>query len=76
MLLPCLLIILALVTVGKNLPTVVFWPILIGLCVLSHVFMMRRSGSHAPKEQETAVKDEHGVDASSHDHSKGGGCCH
>jgi len=72
MLLGCALLFLFLFLAGNVVPVKILWPVLIGVCVVMHIWMMRRHGSHT-QHGEQATKA--GVDEQKENTGHSGGCC-
>ncbi|MEK7665766.1 MAG: hypothetical protein AAB337_02730 [Patescibacteria group bacterium] len=77
MVLSCVALLLIFFFAGDRLPASILLPVLIGICVISHIWMMSRGhGSHGQnnvrdeKTQLNTDADKKGKDAGHH-----GGCC-
>ena len=67
---------------GDKIPSGVLWPILLGACLLSHIWMMRRGhATHTPEDASASNADEtkqEAAQSANDEHTKGGGhrgCC-
>ncbi len=73
MLLGCGVVLLLLFVASDVIPSGFFLPILLGVCLLSHIWMMRRSHGSQTSEDKSAQHVEKKKTDGGH---SGGGCCH
>lgn len=78
MIIPCLLLLGVLFLGGGKLSGGGYlWPILIGVFVITHVWMMFRGhGKHGDADAEEKVDDASAKQLGAKDEHKHGGCCH
>jgi len=78
MMIPCLLLVGVLFLGGGKLSgSGYLWPILIGIFVLAHVWMMFRGhGKHGDTGTEDKIDDTSAKQSGAKDEHKHGGCCH
>ncbi len=78
MMIPCLLLLGFIFLGGGTLSSSgYFWPVLIGIFVSVHIWMMFKGhGGHGDADTDTDAKTDVGEESKTKDEHKKGGCCH